>query len=212
MITKRLCIACLTAFLAVSLAVAQEVLPKPEEGFKDAKIGRTYKDSKPGTMTLTKAPAGAPNILIVLIDDSGFGQWGTFGGQVPTPNLDRLARMGLRYTRFHTTALCSPTRAALLTGRNHHSAGTGVITEIRDAYPGYSGQIPKSTAMFAEVLRESGYSTAFIGKNHNIADRETSISGPYDRWPNLQGSDYSTVSLAERWTNGNRSSIATRRQ
>jgi arylsulfatase len=194
------------------LAVAQEVLPKPEEGFKDAKIGRTYKDSKPGTMTLTKAPAGAPNILIVLIDDSGFGQWGTFGGQVPTPNLDRLARMGLRYTQFHTTALCSPTRAALLTGRNHHSAGTGVITEIGDAYPGYSGQIPKSTAMFAEVLRQSGYSTAFIGKNHNIADRETSISGPYDRWPNLQGFDYSTVSLAERWTNGNRSSIATRRQ
>jgi arylsulfatase len=93
--------------------------------------------------------------------------------------------MGLRYTRFHTTALCSPTRAALLTGRNHHSAGTGVITEIGDGYPGYSGQIPKTTAMFAEVLRQGGYSTAFIGKNHNIADWETSISGPYDRWPSL---------------------------
>jgi arylsulfatase len=187
--SKRLCIACV-AFLAISLAAAQEVLPQPEEGFKDAKIGRTYKDSKPGAMALTKAPAGAPNVLIILIDDSGFGQWGTFGGQVPTPNLDRLAKMGLRYTRFHTTALCSPTRAALLTGRNHHSAGTGVITEIGDAYPGYSGQIPKSTAMFAEVLRQAGYSTAFIGKNHNIADWETSISGPYDRWPNLQGFDY----------------------
>jgi arylsulfatase len=190
MITKRLCIACVASFLVVSLAVAQEVLPKPEEGFKDAKIGRTYKDSTPGTIKLTKAPAGAPNVLIILIDDSGFGQWGTFGGQVPTPNLDRLAKMGLRYTRFHTTALCSPTRAALLTGRNHHSAGTGVITEIGDAYPGYSGQIPKSAAMFAEVLRQGGYSTAFIGKNHNIADWETSISGPYDRWPNLQGFDY----------------------
>jgi arylsulfatase len=188
--TQRLCIAGAAAFLAVSLAEAQEVLPKPEEAFRDAKIGRTYKDSKPGTMALTKAPAGAPNVLIILIDDSGFGQWGTFGGQVPTPNLDRLAKMGLRYTRLHTMALCSPTRAALLTGRNHHSAGTGVITEIGDAYPGYSGQVPKSAAMFAEVLRQGGYSTAFVGKNHNIADWETSISGPFDRWPNLQGFDY----------------------
>src|SRR3954465_1471592 len=187
---KNLFIVCAAAFLAVALAAAQEVLPKPEEGFKDAKIGRTYKDSTPGTIALTKAPAGAPNVLYILIGDAGFGQWGTFGGQVPTPNLDRVAKMGLRYTRFHTTALCSPTRAALLTGRNHHSAGTGVITEIGDAYPGYSGQIPKSTAMFAEVLRQGGYSTAFIGKNHNIADWETSISGPYDRWPNLQGFDY----------------------
>src|SRR6266404_9949714 len=98
-------------------------------------------------MALTKPHAGAPNILIILIDDAGFGQWGTFGGQVSTPNLDRLAKMGLRYTRFHTTALCSPTRAALLTGRNHHSAGTGVITEIGDAYPGYSGQVPKSAVL-----------------------------------------------------------------
>jgi Sulfatase len=119
----------------VSLTAADVTLPKPEGGFSDAKIGRTYKDSKPGAMALTKAPAGAPNVLIILIDDAGFGQWGTFGGQVPTPNLDRLAKMGLRYTRFHTTALCSPTRAALLTGRNHHSAGTGVITEIGVAYP-----------------------------------------------------------------------------
>jgi arylsulfatase A-like enzyme len=178
------------ACVAALVAVAQQVLPKPEEGFKDAKIGRTYKDSQPGTMKITKAPAGAPNVLIILIDDSGFGQWGTFGGQVPTPNLDRLAKIGLRYTRFHTTALCSPTRAALLTGRNHHSAGTGVITEIGNAFPGYSGQIPKSAGMFAEVLRQGGYSTAFIGKNHNIADWETSISGPFDRWPSLQGFDY----------------------
>jgi arylsulfatase len=187
---ETLCTAALTAFLGTALVVAQQVLPKPEEAFKDAKIGRTFKDSKPATMTLTKAPAGAPNVLLILIDDAGFGQWGTFGGQVPTPNLDRLAKMGLRYTRFHTTALCSPTRAALLTGRNHHSAGTGVITEVGDGYPGYSGQIPKSAAMFAEVLRQNGYSTAFIGKDHNIADWETSISGPYDRWPSLQGFDY----------------------
>src|SRR4029079_5207516 len=178
------------ACAAVLVAAAQEILPKPQGSFTDAKIGRTYKDSTPGTMTVTKEPAGAPNVLIVLIDDAGFGQWGTFGGQVPTPNLDRVAKMGLRYTRFHTTALCSPTRAALLTGRNHHSAGTGVITEMGDGYPGYSGQIPKSTAMFAEVLRRGGYSTAFMGKTHNIADWETSLSGPFDRWPSLQGFDY----------------------
>src|SRR5580700_10546862 len=122
MSTKKVCILGAAAWLSFSWADGQEVLPKPEAGFRDAKIGRTYKDSTPGTINLTKAPAGAPNVLIILIDDSGFGQWGTFGGQVPTPNLDRLAKMGLRYTRFHTTALCSPTRAALLTGRNHHSA------------------------------------------------------------------------------------------
>lgn len=175
---------------APPFSTAQSVLPKPEQTFSDAKIGQTFKDSKPGTIQLTKAPAGAPNILYILIDDAGYGQWGTFGGQVPTPNLDRLAQMGLRYTDFNTTSLCSPTRAALLTGRNHHSAGTGVIVETGDGYSGYSGQIPKSTAMFAEVLRQNGYSTAWIGKNHNIADWETSISGPFDRWPNLQGFDY----------------------
>jgi len=193
--TKQQLVSIVLAFAFTSIACAQkrvapDVLPRPDQPFSDAEIGRTYKDSKPGTIALTKAPAGAPNVLIILIDDSGFGQWGTFGGQVPTPNLDRVAKMGLRYTRFHTTALCSPTRAALLTGRNHHSAGTGVITEMGDGYPGYSGQIPKNAAMFAEVLRQGGYSTAFIGKNHNIADWETSISGPFDRWPGLQGFDY----------------------
>jgi arylsulfatase len=166
-----------------------DVLPHPDPKFNGT-IGLTYKDSKPDKIPITKAPAGAPNVLLILIDDSGFGQWGTFGGQIPTPNLDRLAQNGLSYTRFHTTALCSPTRAAILTGRNHHSVSTGVITELGCAYPGYSGQIPKSTAMVSEILRQNGYSTAFFGKNHNIADWETSISGPYDRWPALQGFDH----------------------
>ncbi|WP_198670244.1 sulfatase-like hydrolase/transferase [Dyella sp. C9] len=165
------------------------VLPQPPPPFKGV-IGRTYKDSKPDKIPVIKAPSGAPNVLLILIDDAGYGQWGTFGGQVPTPNLDRLAREGLRYTEFHTTALCSPTRAALLTGRNHHSAATGVITEIGEGYPGYTGQIPESTAMVSEILRQNGYSTAWIGKNHNIADWETSISGPYDRWPTRQGFDH----------------------
>ena len=165
------------------------VLPLPEPLFK-GKIGRTYKESQPDKIPVTKAPAGAPNVLVVMIDDSGFGQWSTFGGQIPTPNLYRLAKMGLRYTRFHTTALCSPTRAALLTGRNHHSVATGVVTEMGTAYPGYTGQIPKSAAMISEILRQNGYSTAFFGKNHNVPDWETSISGPYDRWPGQQGFDH----------------------
>jgi arylsulfatase A-like enzyme len=172
-----------------AIARAQEVLPLPVPPFKGI-ISRTYKDSVPDKIPVIKAPDGAPNVLVILIDDCGFGQWGTFGGQVPTPNLDRLAKAGLRYTRFHTTALCSPTRAALLTGRNHHSAATGTITELGDGYPGYSGQIPANTAMVSEVLRQNGYSTAFFGKNHNIADWETSVSGPYDRWPTRQGFDH----------------------
>lgn len=178
------------AATAISWPVmAQEVLPRPEPPFKGV-IGETYRDSTPDKIPLTKAPEGAPNVLVVLIDDSGFGQWSTFGGLIPTPNLDRLAANGLRYTRFHTTALCSPTRAALLTGRNHHSAATGTITELGDAFPGYTGQIPSSAGMVSEILRQNGYSTAFIGKNHNIADWETSISGPFDRWPSRQGFDH----------------------
>jgi len=174
---------------SLSPVSAQEVLPRPDPKFNGI-IGQTYKDSTPDKIPLIKAPAGAPNVLLIMIDDSGFGQWGTFGGQVPTPNLDRLAQEGISYTRFHTTALCSPTRAAFLTGRNHHSAGTGVITELGSGYPGYSGQIPKSEAMGAEILRQNGYSTAFFGKNHNIPDWETSISGPFDRWPGMQGFDH----------------------
>jgi arylsulfatase len=164
------------------------VLPPPEAPF-DGIVGRTYKDSKPSKIPVVKAPEGAPNVLLILIDDCGFGQWGTFGGQIPTPNLDKLAKNGLRYTRYHTTALCSPTRAAILTGRNHHSAATGCITELGSSFPGYTGQIPQSCAMVSEIVRQNGYSTAFFGKNHNIADWETSVSGPFDRWPNRQGFD-----------------------
>ena len=113
----------LSATMVATSVFAQEVLPRPEAKFKGT-IGQTYKDSTPDKIPLITAPAGAPNVLFIMIDDAGFGDWSPFGGQIPTPNLDRLAQAGLRYTRFHTTALCSPTRAALLTGRNHHSAGT----------------------------------------------------------------------------------------
>ncbi len=185
----------LTTAVAMSVATVScqashsAVLPAPEPPFK-GKIGRTYKESQPDKIPITRAPGGAPNVLVVLIDDAGFGSWSTFGGQIPTPNLDRLANMGLRYTRFHTTALSSPTRAALLTGRNHHSVGTGVITEMGTGYPGYSGQIPKSAAMVSEILRQNGYGTAFFGKNHNVPDWETGVSGPFDRRPGLQGFDH----------------------
>jgi arylsulfatase len=169
------------------------MLPRPVEPFA-GKIGLTYKDSTPVKPQL-QIPANfgikdAPNILIVLIDDCGFGQMGTFGGGIPTPTLDRVANSGLRYTRFHTTALCSPTRAALLTGRNHHSVGTGVIGEAGTGFPGYSGIIPASAATFAEVLREYGYMNAWFGKNHNVPDWETSIVGPFDRWADGLGFDY----------------------
>ena len=172
---------------------AQEVLPLPEKPFT-GKIGLTYKDSEavkpqlqiPATFNLDNPP----NILIVLIDDCGFGQMGTFGGGIPTPTMDRIANNGLKYTRFHTTALCSPTRAALLTGRNHHSVGSGVIGEAGTGFPGYSGIIPSSAATFAEITREYGYTNAWFGKNHNIPDWETSLVGPFDRWADGLGFDY----------------------
>src|SRR5438874_13750331 len=119
-------------------------LPRPDFHFP-GNVGRTYQDSDPATFPqVVRPPKGAPNILLILLDDVGFGQFSTFGGGVPSPNIDKLAAHGLRYTRFHTTALCAPTRAALLTGRDHHVAGTGVITELATGYDGYTGIIPKS--------------------------------------------------------------------
>jgi arylsulfatase A-like enzyme len=154
-------------------------------------VGRTVADSDaPEFPQPARPPKGAPSIVYILIDDAGYGQFGTFGGQVPTPALDRVAADGLRYTRFHTTALCSPTRAALLTGRNHHVAGTGVITEAATGYDGYTGMIGKNVGTIAEVLRQYGYATAWFGKNHNTPDWETSQIGPFDRWPSGLGFDY----------------------
>jgi arylsulfatase len=136
-----------------------------------------------------KAPAGAPNVVIVLIDDLGFGATSAFGGPIGTPSLDQLAKGGLRYTNFHTTALCSPTRAALKSGRNHHTVNMGFITEMATAFPGATGQIPNSTAPLAETLRLNGYSTAAFGKWHETPSWEASIAGPLDRWPTHQGFD-----------------------
>jgi arylsulfatase len=136
-----------------------------------------------------EAPAGAPNVIIVLIDDLGFGATSTFGGPIATPTFDRLAQAGLRYNNFHTTALCSPTRAALKAGRNHHTVNMGFITEMATALPGATGQIPNATAPVAEMLRLNGYSTAAFGKWHETAAWETGVSGPFDRWPTHQGFD-----------------------
>jgi arylsulfatase len=136
-----------------------------------------------------KAPAAAPNVIIILIDDLGFGATTPFGGPIPTPTLEQLAQEGLRYTNLHTTALCSPTRAALKAGRNHHTVNMGFITEMATGFPGNTGQIPNTTAPLAEMLRLNGYSTAAFGKWHETAAWETSVSGPYDRWPTHQGFD-----------------------
>lgn len=136
-----------------------------------------------------KAPSQAPNVIIILTDDQGFGCSSTFGGVIPTPTLDRLARSGLRYNHFHSTALCSPSRAALLTGRNHHSVNMSGITEIATSYPGATGMIPREAAMLPEILRLNGYSTAHFGKDHLTAAWETSPSGPLTRWPTMRGFD-----------------------
>jgi len=135
------------------------------------------------------APENAPNVVIVLIDDIGFGGPSTFGGPIETPTLDGLAAAGLRYNNFHTTALCSPTRNALKTGRNHHTTNTGSIMETATGFPGNTGQVPNSVAPLAEMLRLNGYSTGAFGKWHETAAWETSVSGPFDRWPTHQGFD-----------------------
>ncbi len=136
-----------------------------------------------------RAPQGAPNVVIVLVDDLGFGATATFGGPIRTPTLDRLADQGLRYTNFNTTSLCSPTRAALKSGRNHHTCNVGSIMETATVFPGNTGSLPNRVAPLAEMLRLNGYSTAAFGKWHETAVWETSVSGPFDRWPTRQGFD-----------------------
>jgi arylsulfatase A-like enzyme len=137
-----------------------------------------------------RPPSGAPNVLIVLLDDVGFGASSAFGGPINTPTAERLANEGLRYTRFHTTALCSPTRAALLSGRNHHTVGMGGITELATSAPGYNSMRPNTCAPLAEILRLNGYATAHIGKCHEVPVWETTPTGPFDRWPTGNGFEY----------------------
>ena len=135
-------------------------------------------------------PQGAPNVLLVLIDDAGFGNPATFGGPVATPNYTRIAEGGLRYNRFHVTAMCSPTRAALLTGRNSHTVGFGSIGEFAGGFPGYSAILPRDCAPLPRILQDNGYSTAAFGKWHLTPDGQQGPAGPFDRWPNGWGFDY----------------------
>jgi arylsulfatase len=147
------------------------------------------RDAKAPTRFEVKAPKGAPNVVIVLIDDQGFGTASGFGGPVNEPTVDKLAASGLKYNRFHTTALCSPTRTAILTGRNHHQNNAGAIMELATAFPGNTGIRPNSVAPLAEMLRLNGYSTAMFGKYHETPPWEASVSGPFDRWPTRSGFD-----------------------
>lgn len=168
---------------------AREILPKPDPPFK-GHIGRTVKDSTPDFPKGLEAPKDAPNVLLILTDDVGFAASSTFGGPIDTPNFQRLADAGLRYNMFHTTALCSPSRAALITGRNHHSVASGVITEMATGYPGYNTLISKSTGCVGEVLKENGYNTSWYGKAHNVPDWMSSQAGPFDLWPSGLGFEY----------------------
>ena len=135
-------------------------------------------------------PKGAPNVLLIMTDDVGFAAPCTFGGVIPTPAMDRIAAQGLRYTDFHSTALCSPTRAALITGRNHHSVGNGVVGEIATGFPGYNSIIPIDKGTIGTILRANGYATSWFGKDHNTPSYQSSQAGPFDQWPNGMGFDY----------------------
>jgi arylsulfatase len=164
-------------------------LPYADSPFRGV-ANRTLEGSKPDFPQPVKAPSGAPDVLLVLIDDAGFGNPSTFGGPCQTPTLNRLASQGLRYNRFHVTALCSPTRAALLTGRNHHAVGFGSIAEFAGGWPGYNATWPKSAAGVAQILQGNGYSTAAFGKWHLTPDDQQGAAGPFDRWPCGLGFDY----------------------
>ncbi len=174
-----------TGALALMLAggaAAQETRPS---------AALTYRDTQPPAPTPpARAPAGAPNVLIIMLDDVGYGQFGTFGGAIPSPAFDALAKDGLRYTRFHTAGICSPTRAALLTGRNPHNAGFGIVGELSTGHDGYTGVLPDSTATLARALRDNGYTTAMFGKNHNTPAAEVGPAGPFGHWPTGMGFDY----------------------
>jgi arylsulfatase len=164
-------------------------IPAAEKPF-GGEIKADARDSKPCWNPRIVPPKGAPNVLLIMTDDAGFGVSSTFGGVIPTPALDRIAKNGLRYTNFNSTALCSPTRAALITGRNHHSVGFGVISEQATGYPGYNSIIPKEKATIGRILKENGYTTSWFGKDHNTPAFAASQAGPFDQWPSGMGFDY----------------------
>lgn len=179
--------------LAVSVVpgilAAQDAMPRPEGPF-GGKIDRDVRKSAPDWPRMVTAPKGAPNVLLILVDDVGFSTTSAFGGPVPTPNFDKLAATGLKYNEFHVNAICAPSRAALLSGRNNHEIGFGTITEHAQGYPGYNSVWPKKSASIAKVLGENGYNSAAFGKWHNTPVWEINAGGPFDRWPTGEGFDY----------------------
>ncbi len=183
------------ATLAVALAASARANPDRtslpiEQPVFSGEIGPSMAASRPSPWQPVRAPQGAPNILLFMADDVGFSMSSTFGGPVATPAMDRLAAAGMRFNRFHTTGVCSPSRAALLTGRNPHRVGTGHIVDLSAGYPGYNGRFPRSAATIAQTLRLNGYNTAMFGKHHNVPPGEGSAAGPFDMWPTGLGFEY----------------------
>jgi arylsulfatase A-like enzyme len=174
---------------SATITIDGKQLPPPPLQFGGV-IKEDAKDSKPWWPPTVVPPKGAPNVLLIMTDDSGFGVPSTFGGVIPTPNLDRIANTGLRYTQFHSTALCSPTRAAIITGRNHHAVGFGVISEMATGFPGYDSVIGPDNATIGRILSDNGYATSWFGKNHNTPSFQYSAAGPFDQWPSGMGFQY----------------------
>jgi arylsulfatase len=174
---------------SATIAIDGRQLPAPEPKFGGV-ITENATTSKPWWPPTVAPRKGAPNVLLIMTDDQGYGVSGTFGGVVPTPALDRLAKTGLRYTQMHSTSLCSPTRAALITGRNHHSGGFGVITELSTGFPGYDSIIGQDNATIGRVLKDNGFATSWFGKNHNTPSFQYSEAGPFNQWPSGMGFDY----------------------
>jgi arylsulfatase A-like enzyme len=164
-------------------------LPPPDPKFGGV-IREKASESTPWWAPRVVPPKGAPNVLLIMTDDQGFGAPSTFGGVIPTPTMDRIARDGLRYTNFHSTSLCSPTRAAIITGRNHHSVGFGVVGEIATGFPGYDSIIPIEKGTIGTILKANGYATSWFGKDHNTPFYQSSQAGRFDQWPNGMGLDY----------------------
>ena len=174
---------------SATISIDGKQLPAPPGKFGGV-IKEDAKDSKPWWPPAVVPPKGAPNVLLIMTDDSGYGVPSTFGGVIPMPTLDRLAKVGLRYTQFHSTALCSPTRAAIITGRNHHAVGFGQIGEMATGYPGYDSIIGPENATVGRILSDHGYATSWFGKNHNTPSFQYSAAGPFDQWPSGMGFQY----------------------
>jgi arylsulfatase len=174
---------------SATITIDGKQLPPPPLQFGGV-IKEDAKDSKPWWPPTVVPPKGAPNVLLIMTDDSGYGVPSTFGGVIPTPALDRIAKNGLRYTQFHSTALCSPTRAAIITGRNHHAVGFGVIGEMATGFPGYDSVIGPDNATIGRILSDNGYATSWFGKNHNTPSFQYSAAGPFDQWPSGMGFQY----------------------